>query len=350
MRRVRWAGKLLAILGIALAAAAGAAALPDNPYQRWQLIEHTLYANATWAYERIVFDPAPIDVAILGSSRAQFGLGAPEIAAQLARRGPPLTVANLAVVEDGRNLEWAIADRLFAVKRPRVLVVVVSETPNLWGHPGFRYVAPAAAVAWPPAPFLHNSLADLAYLPYRQLELFGAALAPRLFGLRDRFDPAAYAAKPDDYTVSRTLADGKTIDMDAAVSAEDLRAEATHFAATRHASQLPAVVRRITDRDSPVYLTRIAALARAHDARLIFVFVPEFGSSDFADRDFYARLGRVADFGDLARDPGLYQSFAHLNRRGATLASDRVAAVIAESLGPAGPMPDKATPAGGTGA
>jgi len=64
VKRPNWIGSLIAIGGVALAAAVGAAALPDNPYQRWQLIENTLYANATWSYERMHFDPAPIDVAI----------------------------------------------------------------------------------------------------------------------------------------------------------------------------------------------------------------------------------------------------------------------------------------------
>ena len=139
--------------------------------------------------------------------------------------------------------------------------------------------------------------------------------------------------------------------MDATLPAATLRAEAAQFAATRHPSQLPRLVRRVTDRDSPVYLARIAALARAHGTRLIFVFVPEFAAPPrIAGRDFYARLGAIADFGDLARDASLYQSFAHLNRRGAAIASDRLAATIAEALGPAAGIGDKAVgrPGGGS--
>ena len=329
MTPLRWPLTLIAILGTALVAAAGAAALPDNPYQRWQLVEHTLYANATWSYERIRFDPAPIDVAVLGASRSLMGLSAPRVAADLAAAGRPLTVANLSVVEDGRNLDWAIADELFRAKRPKVVVVMIGESVHRWGHPGFKYVAPAGAVAAPPAPLLHNSLADLAYLPYRQLTLFAARLAPGVAGLRDAFDPAAFAAKPDDYTRSQTLADGKRIDMDGAMTAGDLDAERRTFAAARHESRLPAAIARFTDRDEPVYVDAIARLAADHGARLIFVFLPEFdGATTIEDRAFYAARGAIADDGDLAHDPGLFQSFAHLNRRGALIASDRLAATI----------------------
>ncbi len=131
--------------------------------------------------------------------------------------------------------------------------------------------------------------------------------------------------------------------MMATVPAAELHAEAARFAASRHATALPAAVRAITDRDSSVYLTRIAALAAAHGARLLFVFVPEFDATGFASRDFYARLGGVADFGDLARDPTLYQSFSHLNHRGAMVASDRLADRIAGVLGADGAIGNKVT-------
>lgn len=349
MKRIDWPGGLAGVLGVALLAAVGASALPDNPYQRWQLIEKTLYANATWSFERIRFDPAPIDVAILGSSRAQLGLSAPRMTARLAAAGLPLTVANLAVIEDGRNLEWAIADELFRAKRPRALIVLINETMSLWGHPGFKYVAPAAAVALPPRPLLHNSLGDLVYLPYRQLRLFAARLVPGVIGLRTRFDPVRFAAKPADDTVSRTLADGKRIDMDATVDAATLRAEATAFAATRHRSRLPRAVAAVTDLDNRVYVDQIVALAARHGTPVIFVFLPEFGGATAIEgRDFYARRGNVADFGDLARDPALYQSFAHLNRRGALIASDRLAAVVTEVVGTGRQIPDRAAPGGTT--
>lgn len=335
MKRPNWIGSLIAIGGVALAAAVGAAALPDNPYQRWQLIENTLYANATWSYERMHFDPAPIDVAIIGSSRAQLGLSAPAVTARLAALGHPLHVANLAVVEDGRNIEWAIADELFRTKHPQVIVLAVEETVHLWGHPGFKYVAPAAAIVAPQALVLHNAKEDVPYLPYRQLMLAGAAFAPGWFGLHPRFDPARFAAKPDDYTVTRVLADGKRIDMDREVPAPDLRAEREAFAATRSPSHIPEWIGRVTDADDHVYVDAIARLAAAHGTRIIFLFLPEFeGVTTIADRAFYAARGTIIDAGDLAADPRLFQSFAHLNHRGAVIASDRVAVAVATTLAP----------------
>ncbi|MBV8971433.1 MAG: hypothetical protein JO290_03985 [Sphingomonadaceae bacterium] len=336
MKRLRWPRPLLAILGVALLSAVGAAALPDNPYQRWQLIENTLYGNATWAYERIHFDPAPIDVAIIGSSRTLLGLSGPCIAEKLAADGLPLNVANLSVIEDGRNIQWAIARELFRFKKPRVLVMVMGSSFHPWGHPGFKYIAPAAGIAAPPAPLLHNWPLDLIYLPYRQIELAGAALLPHAFGLRPAFDPAIYRAKPIDFTVSQTLADGKRYDMDAPRTAEYLRDEAAAFAGQHHPSHLPAAIRRVTERDEPAYSDAVIHMARAAGVPVLFAYLPEFeGPRVSQTAAFYGQRGRIIDFSDLAQQAGLYQSFAHLNHKGAMIASDRVARAVEATLRPA---------------
>ncbi len=333
MKRFPWVRGAALFFVAVLVFAVGAAALPDNPYQRWQLIENTLYANATWSYERIHFDPEPIDVAILGSSRTQLGLSAPRVAAKLAADGVPLHVANLSVIEDGRNIEWAVANELFKAKAPRVIVMVVGASFHQWGHPGFKYVAPALAVAAPPAPFLHNSLADLIYLPYRQMTLFAAYVAPGLFDLRPDFDPARFAAKPVDYSVTQTLPDGKTIDMDGIRTAEELRAERKKYVGVRPPSRLPRAISRFTDIDEPVYTDAILRLAHAHGTRVIFVYLPEFeGATEIATRAFYDRRGPILELTDMARNPAYYQSFAHLNHRGAIIASDRVAGAVEAAL------------------
>ena len=76
-----------------------------------------------------------------------------------------------------------------------------------------------------------------------------------------------------------------------------------------------------------------AVAAAAHNTRVLFVFLPEFGGATTIEgRDFYAHFGPVENYGDLARDPSMFQSFAHLNRRGALIASDLVATAAAPLL------------------
>jgi hypothetical protein len=105
------------VLAVAVACAVGACFLPQNVYQRWQLLDGTIHANARWIYERISFDPAPIDVVLLGPSRMGSAVNAPRLAEALKARGLPSNVVNFSLPEEGRNTNWAVAEELFAKKK-----------------------------------------------------------------------------------------------------------------------------------------------------------------------------------------------------------------------------------------
>ena len=102
-------------------------------------------------YERIHFDPGPIDVVIVGPSGTLLGLSAARIEERLASLGRPANVANFSLEADGRNVSWAIIDEVYKSKSksPKVIVVGISAVPYPYGHPAFKYVASAEAIAFP---------------------------------------------------------------------------------------------------------------------------------------------------------------------------------------------------------
>ncbi|MEM9311375.1 MAG: hypothetical protein AAGA34_07995, partial [Pseudomonadota bacterium] len=68
---------MLGVVGLTLLAALGLSLfLPHDRYTRYQQLGDTLHFRSIWAYERIVYDPAPIDIAILGNSRLRAGVSA----------------------------------------------------------------------------------------------------------------------------------------------------------------------------------------------------------------------------------------------------------------------------------
>jgi hypothetical protein len=172
-------GKLVRTILAALAAAfmlnAAVCLLPENDYLRWQLPEPD--GRLRWIYERIHFDPTPIDIAIVGPSREQLGFSPAAIEQDLAQKGKHANVVNFALPGAGRDIQWAILDELFKAKSPKLVVLGVEDRPYPFGHFYFKYVAPAEEIAFPPSPFLHNYLYNLAYLPIRKLKLFGATLS-----------------------------------------------------------------------------------------------------------------------------------------------------------------------------
>jgi len=134
MKRIGWGLGVLATLGIALAAAIAASCLPDNAYQRFQLLDGTIYGTLRWAYERIHFDPQTSRRRHRRSLAIATGLERSENRQRLSQLGKPVHVVNFSVIADGRNVEWAIVNELYKTKSPKVLVVAVDETPAPWGH------------------------------------------------------------------------------------------------------------------------------------------------------------------------------------------------------------------------
>jgi hypothetical protein len=182
--------KILAMLGVALVLTAAVCLLPENAYQRWKFVDSD-YGRLRWIYERIHYDPRPIDVVILGSSRAQVGLSAAAIERQLAEHGKSANVVNFAIFNIGRNIQWAILNEIYKAKSPKVIVLEVANPLYPFGHEDFKEVASANAIISAPKQSLHAYFNDLTYLPARNLKLFVANLFPGFFGLSKQFDPAS---------------------------------------------------------------------------------------------------------------------------------------------------------------
>ena len=325
-------GTICAALAVAFILDVGASFLPEDAYQRWQLADGTIYEQLRWAYERIHFDPRPVDVAIVGPSKTLLGVSAERVEQQLSVLGKPAHVANFSVVGAGRNVEWAVVDELFKSKAPKVIVIGVDGDPFPYGHPAFKLVAPAGAIAFPPALLLHDYFKNIAELPFRQVKLFGALLFPRLFGLRKHFDPEIYAHTRTDYT-SSFIAEGKRVDMEREVPRATLLAQAPDTPRLTFLAR--ALVRCCNEGDDHVYIREIAREAKAHGARLIFLHIPKFnGSPEVSDREFLEQFGALLNNGDLSQEDTLYENRHHLNHAGAMIASDRLArAIVGQNLG-----------------
>ena len=271
------------ILLVTAVSAVGAACLPDSPYQRFQLLP-AFYGHIAWIYERIHYDPRPIDVVIVGPSKTFTGVSGGELEKRLSILGKPASVANLSLVYQGRNAQWAILDELYKVKSPRILIVQIDEEVALWGHPWFMYFAPAMAIAFPPSMLLHNYLPDLSFLPYRQMELFAATFFPNFFGSRRALDPIQYAETRTDFTTNFRGSSGELVDMESEIPAAELRAEHEEFKKTLHTPRLPRALSTIVEADDRIYLDKIAQLAFARGTRLMLLYIPDFEGDELDEK------------------------------------------------------------------
>ncbi|SEA64431.1 hypothetical protein [Rubrimonas cliftonensis] len=311
-----WLGATFVALVVAAVAA------PNDPYIRWQSLDGTLFERAKRFYERIHFDPTPIDVAFIGSSRTASALETPELEAALAARGAPMRVANFSLPASGYDIRYVIARELLETRDVKLLVISVVEQFPRDGHQAFGEIARAGDVL--AAPWIVNRTLpeNLARLPVRQLQFWLESLVPDAFGRSAGFDPAAYPGAsawnrpPDaDYW---TAEDPQALAEEAARRRREITPPllpdwlgGVEFGVTRH------------------YIDAIADLAEAHGVALAFVFFPFYeGFEDVRERDFLERLGPLWAATPLMRDPANYRDAAHVSGAGRV----RAAAWMAERL------------------
>ncbi len=330
MRRIRWATKLWAIAAIAVLAATGAALLPDDPYMRFATLDHTIQNRVRWIYERTHFDSTPIDILVVGSSRIGAGVSSPRLEADLAALGHPARTVNFSLPESGRDFNWVILQQALATKHPQLIVISVAEKPSRFGHPAYKYVAPAADVIDPAYFGNLNYLTNLMYLPYRQLRLAAARVVPALFDLPTTFDPRRYRGSNDETTRSFQAADGHIVDRDHQVAKADLTAQVTDY----ERGVRPALLGRngadIEFGDDRAYTARMVQLARTAGAHVVFLFLPYYtGPSTVQERAFYEQFGPVIDASFVSSHDEWYSDYAHLNHDGALVLTDWLAPQIA---------------------
>ena len=323
MVQLRAFRKTMTVLAVALGVAVALSLLPGNVYQRWQLLDGTIHANARWIYERCRFDPTPIDVAFIGPSRTAAGVNAPRLGEALAQRGLPSNVVNFSLPETGRNINLSIAQELFMYKKPKLLVLGVIEKPSRFGHSGFKYIADRNLIINPGYIADFDYFSDLIYLPFRQARLFVADLLPSGLGLRKTFEPGHYRGSTIDTTGSIVLPDGKVKDGENPASAAELLRGVKKLEAGEHPPLLPDPWADLEFGDERHNVAKIAELARSHGAQVAFLFLPYFtGPHTLTEQKFYDRYGPTLNAGFLSPHAEWFADYGHLTRQGARILTD----------------------------
>ena len=295
--------------------------LPHNRYVRFQQFDQSDLFKLRWDYERIHFDPTPIDVAIIGSSRVEAAISGPELAAALTTKlGRPIHVANLAVPYEGRNLHYSVASELLA-NHPETKLILVSvvERADL-SHPAFRYVTDVHDMLHAPLWINHYYLTDVAFLPYRQMSFFVQSCFPSWFGKSDSFR-SDYMGTGFDSTQSFRIPGGRLIDRYLVALPQKLNDEAQTLKSgigTGDGNWVrPSKWYALNAPLEPDYTERLVALAKQHGALVVFVHLPFYSSVPGQyDHTAYERLGPLLDAQQFSNDPHSYADGGHFNRYG----------------------------------
>ena len=315
-----------------------AVAAPQSDYIRWQNLQGTIFSRASWIYERLHFDPAPVDVVFLGSSRVGAAVLPTQLEPALRARGVNLRVANFSLPSSGFDIRETILNQVFADKAPKLIVYSVVEAFPRDGHDAFGDLGSVGEVLSSPWIVNRNLPGNLARLPVRQLQLALASAAPDAYGMVGTFDAAAYPGSTID---PRQLMgfDEDVAKLDTAEHLETLTRQAAKRRREITPPLLPASLSWIEFGISQTYVMRMLDAAEAHGAKVSFLFLPFFtGPEQPLERDWLEARAPLWRATFMREDPRSYTDSAHISSAPEikSAMTEWLADRIVESLGDGG--------------
>lgn len=322
-----------------LATLAAMVAIPHDAYVRWQAVRTEAFARLGWSYERIHFDPTPIDVALIGTSHTMNGIDGLAVAQRIAAEGVRaqdgrcLTVTNLAIPAYGRNMHWLVMRELLSQRKPRAIVLEVMENETRKAHPLFYTVASLKDVIEAPRLFNINYVGDLIRLPSRQVELGMESFAPADFGLKTTFDPVQYDGSTVDNTrVVSVHGQAFTPPLTRVMDPAKLEAERAALWANKNLHFLPKQLAEYEYAVPNRYVRAMLELADRAHVPVYLLYLPGYGQPPQPyDISLYGKRPLLL-MNDILAHREYWQDVHHLNSQGAASASQRLGHVLADEL------------------
>jgi hypothetical protein len=299
--------------------------LPHDRYLRFQSLTDPAVVKASWIFERIHFDPAPMDVLFVGTSHSVFGIDSAEVERECrSAGGQHCASVNFALQHLGRDLHWLIAREALDVRKPRLLIIEVQETEPRAMHPAFPYLADTDDIIGAPIIINTTYFSNLAHLPLRQVDLWTRTQLPVLFYSRTAFSPALYRGSHWDDTYAETGSTEHPISnprpRTGTYSAAELEFERAHPQSTEGAApHLPGPLHALEYRATLSYLDKLINLAHVKDVPVRFLYMPSYG--DTQQPEFAELYRHAAPMWEMPQDirsrPELWLDVGHLNNAGA---------------------------------
>jgi hypothetical protein len=307
---------LLMLGGLTLVLLAGVCVLPHDRYIRFQAAREPEIHKIGWVYERIHFDPTPLDVALVGSSHTEYDLDGATIEKNLVDSpAAGWHVANLGIIHPGRDLDYLMASEAINFAHPRLLLIEVQYEEPRATHPAFALFADAGDIVAAPLVINTNYPSNVAHLPARQVSLAVQSLLPGLFDAHRQFQPALYRGTQFHDSLGEL---GTTIPRDTVLSTAQLCAqEADFLKLTGGKTRLPASLRGLEFRVSLLYLAKIVNLAQSHHVPFAFLYLPGWHQAAQPTQvGVYRGYGAVWSAPEVFAQENIWQEVNHMNLAG----------------------------------
>ncbi|HMN78568.1 MAG TPA: hypothetical protein PKA20_01440 [Burkholderiaceae bacterium] len=311
-------------------------ALPHDKYLRYKALIDQQAPTADWIYERIHFDPAPIDIAFIGTSRTGLSIQSRRLEQKLAEGGLDAKAANLHIVRTGNNMHYAVAKELLENRRVGLLVLEITESEERRPHPAFMYLADTEDIVLAPLIINLRYFDDLIRLPGRQIDLFGRSMLAKIASPDGLFDITRYKGSNLDHGESITTEDGVVRDRNQSHSVEHME----NLLKDQLARDTPPAYKRIPFlqdrlreleyRFPRLMMNRIIDLARSKETGVVLVYLPRYGGPDEppAYREVFSSKVDLINAKPALNDARYWWDVPHVNAEGSRRVTDLVAEAI----------------------
>jgi hypothetical protein len=288
--------------------------LPLNKKRAYHYLTDDCEGRGAWMYRRIFESEKPVDLAFLGSSHTINGINDTLINQQLAASSSNMVTCNLGYCRLGRDLTYILIKHLLEQKKTKIFIVEVLPDEQPHSHPVFPYLAGIEELV-PPKTILNRS-----YLG----NIYNASVA-RLMYIRQDLYKEPYTYK---YGL-REDAGFTTNTFPADTNALNIKKESLYK--MRHKSH--TWTRNINMPYPRAWLANINALVKKNNVRLVFLYIPPYGSPEPVPIEMktylqYAPVWIPPD--SIFNNKGNWYDVGHLNLKGANTLSTWVAGKIQE--------------------
>jgi hypothetical protein len=276
-------------------------------------LKEDCFYHGVWLYDRIHLNPAPIDIAFLGSSHTVNSIN--DTVIMNACGDTSLHIVNLGYCRYGVNLYYAILKEVIRMKRPKIVFIEVREEENRYSHPVFPYIADPVDVVTESPFFNQDLISDYA----------------DFYGYRIKLLKTRYFR--EDTTVSVKAADYGFASSPDTASPSYL---AGIMEKNRNGKRTGSPFMRGIEMAFPRhYLGKIAKLCNKAGIRLMFIYIPQYGNSGVIPKELstYQGFGKVLIPPDrIFEDPDNWFDENHLNQSGASKLSEWIGLKIKQGI------------------
>jgi hypothetical protein len=319
------------LLTFAVLNVAAVAGLSHDKYLRYQALNDPQAPTTYWIYERIHFDPTPIDVAFIGTSRTGMSIHSARLEEDLLRHGIHVKAVNFYCVRNGINLQYALVKELLNARKVKLIVLEITEAEERRGHYAFNLYADPIDILEAPLLINFGYLSDVARLPGRQVALAWQTELQR-WGLRDPdFVPPPYEGPNRDHAQFIRSLD-QVVHFNSLTHTQS-EMDQLHMDWERGLTRplLPGPFSSLEYRVPRYYENRMLDLARAHGTDAVFLYTPKYGGPE-SPRPYeqYASRAALINPWAVGKEYPLWLNENHANWEGAQRITDYVAEELAK--------------------